>query len=63
VFRWFALGYSAMRLAVEFIKPTDRRYAGLSAIQLACLAAIFVCVRWLLTQPDPALGAPDAKPS
>jgi phosphatidylglycerol:prolipoprotein diacylglycerol transferase len=50
-FRVFAMAYLSMRLAIEFIKPTHRPYLGLSAIQLASLAGILVCARWLLRHP------------
>jgi len=39
IFRLFLLGYLAWRFAVEFIKPRYT-YAGLSAIQMACLVGI-----------------------
>lgn len=43
-FRVFMAGYLLFRFAVEFIKPTYRPYAGMSAIQLACLAGGFVAM-------------------
>jgi prolipoprotein diacylglyceryltransferase len=38
LFRLFMLGYLSFRFAVEFIKPSDKPWLGLSAIQLACVA-------------------------
>ncbi|HEY7090006.1 MAG TPA: prolipoprotein diacylglyceryl transferase family protein [Tepidisphaeraceae bacterium] len=40
LFRWFMLGYFGYRFLVEFIKPREIRYAGLSAIQYACLVGV-----------------------
>jgi len=37
LFRVFMAMYGAWRFLVEFIKPTDRQYLGLSAIQIASL--------------------------
>jgi phosphatidylglycerol---prolipoprotein diacylglyceryl transferase len=50
IFRLFILAYSIYRLAVEFIKPTYRPYAGFSAIQLACIAGAIVCSYGLVQQ-------------
>jgi prolipoprotein diacylglyceryltransferase len=36
LFRLFMLGYLSFRFVVEFIKPSDKPFAGLSAIQIAC---------------------------
>jgi prolipoprotein diacylglyceryltransferase len=47
LFRIFMVGYLAMRLAIEFIKPTWKPYLGLSAIQLACIGGIIVAA-WQL---------------
>ena len=47
LFRVFMLGYLAMRFLIEFIKPSWKPYAGLSAIQLACVGGMMVCVRGL----------------
>ena len=38
LFRLFMLGYLSFRFLAEFIKPGDKPLAGLSAIQVACLA-------------------------
>lgn len=50
LFRLFLLGYLLFRLAVDFIKPVDYSYAGLTAIQWAALLGALVClwqlVRW-----------------
>ena len=48
-FRMYMLGYLAFRFAVEFIKPRFAPYAGLSAIQVASLAGIVVCIIQLLS--------------
>jgi phosphatidylglycerol:prolipoprotein diacylglycerol transferase len=50
LFRLFMLAYLLDRFCVEFIKPTDRRYLGLSAIQCACLIGAIVCLRLLWRQ-------------
>ena len=47
LFRLFLLLYLVFRFAVEFIKPTFKPYAGLSAIQLASLIGIVVCLSQL----------------
>jgi phosphatidylglycerol:prolipoprotein diacylglycerol transferase len=49
MFRLFMLGYVAFRFAVEFLKPRYTPAAGLSAIQLACLAGGAVCA-WQLAR-------------
>ncbi len=54
IFRWFILVYCLYRLAVEFIKPVYRPYAGLSAIQLACISGAIVCLYSLLRQSEVA---------
>ena len=41
-FRLFMLAYMSFRFAIEFIKPTHKPYAGLSAIQLAALATALI---------------------
>jgi prolipoprotein diacylglyceryltransferase len=43
LFRVFMICYLAMRLGIEFIKPRDVIYFGLSPIQWACLLALPVC--------------------
>jgi prolipoprotein diacylglyceryltransferase len=43
-FRWFIVGYLSFRLAVEFIKPSDKPALGLSAIQLASALGIVITV-------------------
>jgi prolipoprotein diacylglyceryltransferase len=52
LFRLFMLGYFCFRLAVEFIKPRETRYFGLSAIQLASLFGVGVAIYGLLTSPQ-----------
>jgi prolipoprotein diacylglyceryltransferase len=47
-FRIFILGYLAMRLAIEFLKPTWKAYGGLSAIQWACVIGAAVCATQLM---------------
>jgi prolipoprotein diacylglyceryltransferase len=39
IFRLFIFAYCPYRFCIEFIKPTYRHHLGMSAIQLACLAA------------------------
>lgn len=43
-FRIFLAGYLLFRFAVEWIKPSPKSYAGLSAIQIASLIGAIVCV-------------------
>lgn len=57
LFRLFMLGYLAFRFAVEFIKPRETPYAGLSAIQWAALIGCVVCVRSIM-RPRPSANAP-----
>lgn len=45
LFRWFMIGYLAMRLSIEFLKPRLTVFCGLSPIQWACLFSILIC--WL----------------
>jgi phosphatidylglycerol:prolipoprotein diacylglycerol transferase len=47
LFRWFILSYSGWRFLIEFIKPTDKRYLGLSAIQIVS-AALAIIAAWQL---------------
>ncbi len=49
LFRAFMLGYFAFRFAVEFLKPRYDAYLGLSAIQIASLAAAAFCA-WSVTR-------------
>jgi prolipoprotein diacylglyceryltransferase len=44
LFRMFMFLYCLWRFCVEFIKPTDKPYAGVSAIQLACAITCVVCL-------------------
>ena len=60
LFRLFMLGYVAFRFFVEFIKPRYTPVAGLSAIQLACLAAGAVCV-WQLARRREILRPVDGR--
>lgn len=57
-FRLFLAGYLAFRFAVEFIKPSPKGYGHLSAIQIASLAGVAICliqsVRLLRRSPSPA---------
>ena len=46
LFRIFMVGYLAMRLAIEFIKPTWKPYVGLSAIQLASIGGNYSWRHW-----------------
>ncbi|PKL74906.1 MAG: hypothetical protein CVV27_18080, partial [Candidatus Melainabacteria bacterium HGW-Melainabacteria-1] len=59
-FQGFMAAYCAFRVAVEVIKPTLKLYAGLSAIQWACLIGLGVAmwqIRQLLTQITPGAEA------
>jgi prolipoprotein diacylglyceryltransferase len=47
-FRYFILAYFTFRLCIEFLKPRDHTYAGLSAIQWASLLAIMLALTQLL---------------
>ena len=44
LFRLFMFAYLAFRFGVEFLKPSNKPFAGLSAIQIACLAGAAWCV-------------------
>jgi prolipoprotein diacylglyceryltransferase len=57
LFRLFMLGYLSFRFAVEFIKPSDKPLAGLSAIQVACAAGSAWCVVSLWRGWQPARSA------
>lgn len=48
LFRIFLAGYLLFRFAVEWIKPSPKGYVGLSAIQIASLLGVIVCVIQLL---------------
>lgn len=47
-FRLFLAAYLLFRFAVEWIKPSPKGYAGLSAIQIASLVGVFVCLLQLV---------------
>ena len=53
LFRGFMILYLGFRLVVDWIKPEPRPYAGLSGIQIACLAGLLYHARDL---PRLALG-------
>lgn len=57
-FRFFLGGYLAFRAAVEWIKPSPKGYGGLSAIQIASLVGVGLCllqsVRLLRRSPAPS---------
>lgn len=59
LFRRFMLGYLLFRLVVEWIKPTFKPYASLSAIQAACAAGAAVCI-WQLNRRPNMTGRGDA---
>ena len=40
VFRGFMAGYAAFRFALEFLKPDDHDWFGLSAVQIVCLIVL-----------------------
>jgi prolipoprotein diacylglyceryltransferase len=44
LFRLYLLGYLLFRFFIEFVKPTWKPYAGLSAIQLSAILGSIVCV-------------------
>lgn len=48
LFRLWMVAYLGFRLTIEFLKPEPRPWAGLSAIQLACVAGLFYYRRVLL---------------
>ncbi len=48
LFRFFLLGYMTFRFFVEFIKPSVKGYAGLSAIQIAAGCTALYCAFTLL---------------
>ena len=69
LFRLFMLGYLSFRFAVEFIKPSDKPLAGLSAIQFACTLGAGCCVISLwrarrpgrdIVPPSPLAPIPEA---
>lgn len=47
LFRLYLLGYLLFRFFIEFIKPTWKPYAGLSAIQIASLVGSVICAMQL----------------
>ena len=47
LFTVFMIGYLAFRLGVDFIKPGTITALGLTAIQLACVIGLVICVRRL----------------
>ena len=51
LFRLFMLGYLLFRFFVEFIKPSTKPFLGLSAIQLASLIGVIVCLHSLTRAP------------
>ena len=48
LFRGFMAGYAAFRFALEFLKPDDHDWLGLSAIQIVCLIVLGCYARDLL---------------
>jgi phosphatidylglycerol:prolipoprotein diacylglycerol transferase len=44
LFTVFMAGYLAFRLVIDFIKPGVTTVVGLTAIQLACVAGLIICV-------------------
>jgi prolipoprotein diacylglyceryltransferase len=61
IFKGFMVGYSAWRLAIDFLKP-DPRFFGMSSLQWACLALLLFYVpdirRWLKrASPEAAVAA------
>lgn len=47
-FQAFIVAYMGFRFAVEFLKPSDAAWIGLTAIQWACLAALMIAGRWFV---------------
>jgi prolipoprotein diacylglyceryltransferase len=48
LFRLFMLGYLLFRFFIEFIKPSDKPWLGLSAIQIACVMGATVSAALLI---------------
>jgi len=60
LFRGFLAGYAAFRFALEFLKPDDHDWLGLSAIQVACLVVLACYARDLLAMASRrAVPAPE----
>jgi phosphatidylglycerol---prolipoprotein diacylglyceryl transferase len=56
VFKLFMLGYLAIRLALDFLKPDVRVALGLSSIQIACIAGLIyyaIHLRKIFVKPSP----------
>jgi len=62
LFRLFMLGYLAFRFAVEFIKPSDKPWLGLSAIQVASAIGAALCARSLSRRSPCGAAAPTPRP-
>ncbi len=50
-FRVFIGCYAAFRFGIDFLKPRHPVFAGLSAIQVACMLAVILCLVLLLRTP------------
>jgi len=67
MFRWFVVGYLGLRFVIEFIKPTFKPYAGLSAIQVVSMVSVGVAL-WQIRRiratdaPRSLSSAPSAQP-
>jgi phosphatidylglycerol---prolipoprotein diacylglyceryl transferase len=48
LFKLFMISYLIFRFTIEFLKPHESYFAGLGAIQLACLAGILFYCRYIL---------------
>ncbi len=51
-FRWFLTGYLSFRLCVDFLKPHEIVFGGLSGIQWGCVLALAFCAWSLIRLPQ-----------
>ena len=52
-FQTFIVAYMGFRLIIEFLKPSDVTWIGLTAIQWACLVALIISGRWFIARAVP----------
>jgi len=57
LFRLFMLAYCTWRFAVEFIKPTDKPFLGMSAIQIVSAITALICI-YALRRPRTKIPPP-----
>jgi prolipoprotein diacylglyceryltransferase len=48
LFKLFMISYLFFRFAIEFLKPHESYFAGLGAIQIACVSGILFYIRYIL---------------